>query len=121
METTSTIELSKSALKLNYKFIKSLIGDSVIYTAVVKGNAYGHGIEDIVPILESCQVRSFGVFSADEAKRVKNSLQGDQTIIIFGYIADDDLEWVVEHGIECYVSDSLRAEKLVRISDKLNK
>ncbi len=53
-------------------------------TSVVKGNAYGHGIEEIVPILESCEVNSFAVFSSDEAIRVKNALKGNQTIMIIG-------------------------------------
>lgn len=121
MQSTSTIELSKSALKHNLRFIRSLIGNSVINTAVVKGNAYGHGIEEVVPILESNNIKSFGVFSADEALRVKNSLQGKQTIIIFGYIPDEDLEWIVDNEIECYVFDSVRASKLVRVSNRLNK
>ncbi|MBN2174973.1 MAG: alanine racemase [Bacteroidales bacterium] len=121
MHSTSTIQLSKSALMHNLRFIQSLIGDGVIFSSVVKGNAYGHGIEKIVPILESCQVTSFAVFSSYEAVRVKNALKGNQTIIIFGYIPDEDLNWVVENEIECYISDSQRAAKLVNASIETNK
>ena len=121
MKSTSTIELSKSALENNLRFIRSIIGDEVIFSSVVKGNAYGHGIEEIVPILESCKVNHFAVFSSDEAIRVKNALTKDQTIMIFGYIPDEDLDWVVENEIECYISDSERAVKLLNASNKANK
>lgn len=121
MHSTSTIELSKSALKHNLKFIQSLMNESVIYTSVVKSNAYGHGIDEIVPILEQCNVSSYAVFSADEAFHVNKALRKKHTIIIMGYIADKDLEWVVDNEIECYVSDSVRAAKLLKTTRKLNK
>ena len=89
MQSTSIIELSQSALENNLKFIQSQIGDSVKISSVVKGNAYGHGIEETVPLIEACGINHFSVFSADEAIRVKNALKGDQTIMIMGYIPYD--------------------------------
>lgn len=121
MQSTSIIELKKSAVKQNIRFIQSLVGDGVIFTSVVKGNAYGHGIEEIVPIIEKCNVSSFAVFSSGEAARVKKALQKKCTIIIFGYIPDEDIDWVVENEIECYISDSSRATKLFNASIKCNK
>lgn len=121
MQSTSTIELSKSALKHNLRFIRSLLSENVIYSAVVKGNAYGHGIEEMVPVFEACKVKNFAVFSSDEAYRVKKSLKRNQRIMIFGYIPDEDLDWVVENEIECYISDSERAIKLMDASNKKNK
>lgn len=121
MQSTSTIELSKSAIKHNIKFIRSLIDNSTQYTSVVKSNAYGHGIEDIVPIIEECEVESFAVFSASEAFRVKNSLKENRTIIILGHIDKSEIEWVIENGIECYISDSERPKHLALASKKLNK
>ncbi len=121
MHSSSTIELSKSALKHNLKFLRSLIDGSTIFTSVVKSNAYGHGIEDIVPIMEECGVNSFAVFSAAEAIRVKKSLKENKTIIILGYIPDVLIEWVIDNGIECYISDSVKANNLMLASKKLNK
>ncbi len=121
MLSTSIIELKKSAIKQNIRFVQSLMGEGVIFTSVVKGNAYGHGIEEIVPIIEKCNVSSFAVFSSGEAARVVHSQQKNNTIIIFGYIPDEDLDWVVENNIECYISDSERAAKLVESSINCNK
>jgi len=121
MYSSSTIELSKSALKHNIKFLRSLIDDSTIFTSVVKSNAYGHGIEDIVPVMEECGVASFAVFSASEAIRVKSSLKQNKTIIILGYIPDELIDWVIDNEIECYISDSVRANSLMLASKRLNK
>lgn len=121
MHSSSTIELSKSALKNNLEFIRAQLNPSTILTSVVKSNAYGHGIEQIVPILEECGVNSFALFSADEAIRVRNSLRESQTIIIMGYIPELLMEWVINNGIECYISDSIRAKNLVAAAKKLNK
>ncbi|MCD4683790.1 MAG: alanine racemase [Bacteroidales bacterium] len=121
MQSTSIIELSQSALENNLKFIQAQMGDSVIISSVVKGNAYGHGIEETAPIMELCGIKHFSVFSADEAVRVKNVLKGDHTIMIMGYIPDDGFDWVIDNGIEFYISDSDRAKNVLEVTRRLNK
>jgi alanine racemase len=32
---------------------------------VIKANAYGHGIEDLLPMIEACGVDHFSVFSVE--------------------------------------------------------
>ena len=73
MEHTSYIEISKSAYSNNIRFIKSQIGANVTISSVIKGNAYGHGIENTVKIAESVGIRHFSAFSTDEAIRVQKS------------------------------------------------
>ena len=121
MNSSSTIELSKSALKNNIKFLRSLFDDSTILTSVVKSNAYGHGIEEIVPVMEECGVNSFAVFNATDAIRVKGSLKENKTIIILGYVPDELVEWVIDNGVECYISNFERADSLMLAAKKLNK
>ncbi|MBN2175547.1 MAG: alanine racemase [Bacteroidales bacterium] len=121
MQSTTTIELSRSAIETNLDFIRELMGESVTIMSVVKSNAYGHGIEELVPMIEDCGIDHFAVFSADEALRVKESLKNHHVIMITGYIPDDALEWVIENEIEFYISDSVRAEKVVPLAGKLNK
>jgi len=67
MFDSSCIELSKSALTRNIRFIRQQIGQDVIISSVVKGNAYGHGITAFVPLAEACGLRHFSVFDATEA------------------------------------------------------
>lgn len=121
MESTSIIELSQFALEHNLKFIRKQMGNDVIISSVVKANAYGHGIEEIVPILEHCGIKNFAVFSADEALRVKKSLKSSRAIMIMGYIPNNEYKWVINNGIEFYISDSERAKHAAEVAKKLNK
>ena len=52
MRTKSWIELSRSALLHNVKEARLFLGHGVRLLAVVKANAYGHGLVEIARILE---------------------------------------------------------------------
>ena len=82
MVQTSSIEISKSALKQNIKFIKGYINKGVKLSSVVKGNAYGHGIEEYIPLAEKAGLNHFSVFSAEEAFRVKKASQKKSDIMM---------------------------------------
>jgi len=88
---TSCIELDKSALNTNIKFIKNQLSSDVRYSMVVKANAYGHGIEDLVPAVEECGVTHFSVFSTAEAMRVHDAKHIDCEVMIMGWIDHDYL------------------------------
>ncbi|WP_209331325.1 alanine racemase [Lunatimonas salinarum] len=118
---TSYIEISKSAYRQNLKFIRSQLGDQVMISSVVKGNAYGHGIENIVYLAESNGIRHFSTFSADEAKRVYEASQRNSQIMIMGMVSDDVLPWVIEKGIGFYVFEFERLYQAVRIARKQGK
>jgi len=69
MTGTSVIEIDRSALIHNLNFIQDYLGRDVKVSSVIKANAYGHGIEEFVPIAEMAGINHFSVFSADEAQR----------------------------------------------------
>ncbi|WP_274474615.1 alanine racemase [Mangrovimonas aestuarii] len=118
---TSTIEISKSALEQNIAFIKSILKNGVQLSSVVKGNAYGHGIEEFVPLAESCGINHFSVFSAEEARRVKESIITKPTIMIMGSLDKDQMAWAIENGIEFFVFNIQRLEEAKNISNQLNR
>lgn len=120
MQHTSHIELSKSALRTNISFIKNMLGDS-IFSSVVKGNAYGHGIDSFCPLAYENGVRHFSVFSANEAYEVLHCLPENITIMIMGYIDDDQLEWVITNGIEFFVFEEDRLNKAIEIAKNIKK
>lgn len=103
MRTTSVIEISQSALENNIEFIKSTLNENVRLSTVVKGNAYGHGIEYIVPMAERAGVDHFSVFSSGEARIAKSVCKPDTEIMIMGYVDEEDIDWVLENGISCFV------------------
>ncbi len=99
----SFIELSKSALKTNFNFIRKKIGDHRKISAVVKANAYGHGIDTYVPMAEACGIDHFAVSSCFEAEEVKLVCKDTSDIMIMGIFYRHDLPWILENNIEIYV------------------
>jgi alanine racemase len=118
---SSSILISKSALQKNIDFIKKIIGKDVIFSSVIKGNAYGHSIEVFVPLAEECGINHFSVFSAAEAVRVKK-LAGKKTkILIMGFVDNSEIEWAVKNDIEFFVFDLTRLSESIKAAKKLKK
>ena len=100
---TSFIELDGEALNCNIEFLKSLLTKDTRFSMVVKANAYGHGIEALLPMIEDCGVNHFSVFSLAEAMRVQKCMREDSDVMILGFVDDDYLEWVIDKGLSFFV------------------
>jgi len=115
MSSTSRITLNRLALANNVAFLRSVIGEHAVFSSVVKSNAYGHGIEHFVPLVEACGIDHFSVFSLEEARRVRHVSGPDTRVMVMGHIPDEDLPWLIDEGIEYYVFSSHRLEETLRI------
>lgn len=118
---TSQIELDKKALKNNIDFIKNHIGENVKYSMVVKANAYGHGIEEIVPIAEGYGVNHFSVFSIAEAQRVFEVKKEATQIMIMGWVDGDYFDWAINSGVSFFVFTQYRLKRAIDRAKDLNK
>lgn len=121
MFESSIIEISKSALENNLKFLKQRTGPHPKYCSVVKGNAYGHGIAEFVKLSMDCGVNYFAVYSADEAYQVVKHIKKQPGIYIMGYVEKEAVEWAIEEGIEFCVFDLQRLETALKAAKKLKK
>ncbi|GEC72282.1 alanine racemase [Flavobacterium flevense] len=121
MQTNSIIELSRSAYQNNIDFLKQLFGKKRILSSVVKGNAYGHGISEFVAMAYGCGINHFSVFDADEARQVHAVLSDKVTILIMGFLSEEDLPWIIENDIEFFVFDKKRLVSASRIAKKIHK
>ena len=119
MKPTSYIELSKSALKNNLLFIREVIGEDPELVSVVKGNAYGHGIDVFTKAAYDCGVRSFAVFSAHEAFHVAEANINFNRLIIMGSVDErDELEWAIVNNVDFFVFDFERLMHALQIAKK---
>lgn len=117
MNSTSYIELSREAYQNNLKFLRTYIKKETRISSVVKGNAYGHGIEDFVPMAESSGIDHFSVHSADEAKEVFDARKNDKTeIMIMGYISNEDIPWAIENSISFFVFEFDRVKTAIEVA-----
>ncbi len=120
MQNTSYLELSQSALNNNIQFIRKNITENRILSCVVKGNAYGHGIDKFVPMLLKAGVKHISVFSSFEAHQVKLATgKKNVTIMIMGDISEEDFEWVIKSKIEFFVFDIYRLKRAIELAKKL--
>jgi alanine racemase len=116
MTDTSVIEISESAVRGNIQFLRKQLGTGVLLSSVVKSNAYGHGIGTFVPLAEKAGINHFSVFSACEAKKVLQIISPGTSLMIMGWISDDDIVWAVNAGVEFFVFDTSRLEKIIGLA-----
>lgn len=121
MQSSSIIQLSKSALKNNYDFVQNNIGNQTKVSFVVKGNAYGHGIEEIVSTAEEIGSDHFSVFSADEGLRVFNIKRPYTNVMIMGWMSEEQRAWAIENDIEFWVFDTEIMPLIIELSKKIGK
>ena len=119
---TSSIELYPEALESNLNFVRSIVGNETILSSVVKGNAYGHGIEQFVPMAFEAGVRHFSVHSADEAIRVFETVDNAHvTIMIMGFLSGESMHWAINHDIEFFVFDFERLQEALEVARSCEK
>lgn len=118
---TSYITLDKRALNNNIEYLRNRIGQDVRYSMVVKANAYGHGIEELLPLVEQYGMSHFSVFSVAEAKRAYNIKNEHCELMIMGFIDDDQLGWAIENNVSFFVFTINRLQKAIEVATKLKK
>jgi alanine racemase len=107
------MELNRSALRGNLRYVRRQIGRTPLVSSVIKGDAYGHGIEHWIPMAEDCGVNHFSVFGADEAERALEVAAPSTHIMIMGFLPDDEVEWAVAKGCSFFVFDIQRLEAAI--------
>ncbi|MFD1091255.1 alanine racemase [Providencia vermicola] len=68
----SWIEISQSALDFNIKKVQALLGDKSAMCAVLKGDAYGHDLSLVTPVMMANNVQCIGVTNNQELKTVRD-------------------------------------------------
>jgi alanine racemase len=119
MQDSSTISLNEASVENNVRFLKKKLGSRVRLSAVVKANAYGHGIEEIVPLFEKHGVDHFSAFYYDEALRISKALSTDATVMIMGWISNKNLPVAIKRGFEFFVFNQERLKATIDIAQQI--
>ncbi len=116
----SWIEISQSALEHNTQQIRSLLHEEVVFCAVVKANAYGHGLEEIVSMQSENGVNHFAVDNISEAIRVKK-IAPNAEIFILGYTMHTDYAEVIRNSFIQVFYNYEDLKVLAELAQKLQK
>ena len=103
------MELKASALRSNLELFRGLVGRSTDIAAVVKANAYGHGLSEVVSVIAPL-VDWFAVHTAAEARAIRD-LGFDHRILVMGYVAPGDTE-LLDCDVHVFVSDAAAARRI---------
>lgn len=113
------VELSKENLQHNVRTLKGLVSRDCVVCPAVKANAYGHGMEQVSPLILDAGADWLGVDSLAEAVQLKDS--GIKApVYIMGYIPLDELEIAVKEGFHFVVYNEETLQRLKEITRRLN-
>ena len=97
------IEVDKKALAHNYKSLRTLLSPKTMFMAVVKSNAYGHGLVDFSREISRLGADWIGVDSIVEATALRKA--GIlKPILVLGYTLPEMLTVAVEYDVSVTVS-----------------
>ncbi len=116
------VEISKSALINNLKEFKKIVGPKIKLMAVVKSNAYGHGLVGVAKIIKE-YIDYFGVAYLDEAL-ILRKISIKKPILVLTYWDLKDIKSQIQalrQEIEFAVYTYPQAKILSKLSQKIGK
>lgn len=102
---TATITIDRQALAHNLQQIKNQLKPKTKLLAMIKSDAYGHGVANVLPAL--MQADGFGVAFMDEAMTVLatlNKLKTQKPIVILqGVFSESEWQQAIKHDFGCVI------------------
>ncbi len=105
------IEIHQKSLKNNCGVFRRLIGAKCLLMAVVKSNAYGHGLIDFSLTAEKLGVDWFGVDSIIEAETLRHAGL-KKPILVLGYTLQSKIDDAIQNDISITVGDMVSLKRL---------
>ena len=105
-------EIDRSALRHNAKIVRERVGSAEVL-AVVKANAYGHGLMGVAETL-ACEAQLFGVANLEEALALRESFS--HPIILLGPTLPGERSTIAERGFIPTISALKEAQDFNRVA-----
>lgn len=108
------IEIDSNNLLHNIVQIKKVIPNDCKIMAVIKANAYGHGMIEIATKLLEIGITDFAVATLEEGIKLrKNNINGN--ILILGYTHINEIEKIIKYDLIQTIVDYNYAKKISKI------
>ncbi|HRD03025.1 MAG TPA: alanine racemase [Candidatus Saccharicenans sp.] len=113
------VEIDRKAFFNNLDEFKKRLGRTEVM-AVVKANAYGHGLLEIARLSREAGLNWLGVNSLEEGLTLRRA-GFNQKILILGYVSLDQAEAAVEADLRCVAYNLENLKALARAARRLQK
>ena len=114
----SYIEISRQNLLHNFSQFRKFVHPRVKIVSLVKANAYGHGMPQVVSILED-QADYFQVDDLLELEEIRKITQ--KPVLVFGCVAKDELEHAIALNGTLAVYDRERSAIINTIGERVGR
>ncbi len=104
------VEIDLAALERNLKLIRASLPPHIKYVAVVKADAYGHGLHHVAARLMHAGADLFGVANVAEAIALRE-LSNDWPILLLSPVLPDEDSYLADYNLAATVSS---AEEIAR-------
>ena len=99
------VEIDLAALERNLKLIRASLPPRIRYVAVVKADAYGHGLPQVAARLMHAGADLFAVANIAEAMTIRE-LSTDWPVLLLSPVLPDEDRYLVEYDLAATVSSA---------------
>lgn len=112
MTRPTFVHINQTALRYNAQRVRSVApGKKII--AMVKANAYGHGLNTIAETLHD-SVDAFGVACLSEAMRIRNAGVQTPVLLMQGFFSDDELSVAVDQNFHVVIHSENQLQRFLQ-------
>ena len=97
----SELIIDTNILKENISYIKTQLNENSNFMAVIKSDAYGHNIENVVTNIDD-SVDGYGVVRISEAKKIRK-ISNKKILLMQGIYSDDELHKAIELNLDTVI------------------
>jgi alanine racemase len=109
------VEIDLAAVEHNVSEFRRRLGDGVLLGAVVKSNAYGHGMREVAGAARRAGAEWLCVNNVDEGAALRGAGH-DTPILVMGYVPLEALPGLVEHDLQPVVYNLETVDRLERLA-----
>ena len=104
----SELIIDPSIVQENIKYLKALIPNNSNFMAVIKSDAYGHIMENLLKHID-CFVDGYGTVRIGEAIRIREK-SNKKILLMTGVYSEDDLEIAIKHNLDLVIHNKEQFE-----------
>jgi alanine racemase len=113
------VEISRHRLLSNYRYLRTLAGDSADLLAVVKADAYGHGLAHCAPLLANAGAEWLGVTSVEEGILARALCGASPRILVISGLWQGQAAAAIEHRLTPVVWEHFHLDELEAVGRRV--